>query len=158
MLLHFEDISDSPRDLLGPRDLTLEDSLRFCREFDRLPIHLEETAARNSIYGSLIASGLHTLSLTASIVVDEFLAGTAMTGASGMSDVRWFSPVYPPEKLSVRLFVRERVPPKPGRSFGTVKMQLVTLNRAHEKVMEATVSYLFKCRELAGARSPGSET
>ena len=69
-----------------------------------------------------------------------------MTGASGMTDVRWFAPVYLPERLFVRLSVRERLPPKPGRDFGTIKMQLETLNSAGEKVMEATVSYLFRCR------------
>jgi acyl dehydratase len=146
MPVHFEDISDSFVRTLGPRALTLEDSLRFSGEFDRLPIHLDAEAAKQSIYGSLIASGLHTLSLTASIVVDEFLSRTAMTGASGMTDVRWLAPVRPPELLTVRITVREKLPPKPGRDFGTIKMALETFNRANDKVMSATVSYLFRCR------------
>jgi acyl dehydratase len=145
MLLHFEDIGETLTRRLGPRALTLEDSLIFSTKFDRLPIHLDEIAAKESIYGSLIASGLHTLSLTASIVVDEFLIQTAMMGASGMTDVRWFAPVRPPDNLSVRIAVREKIPPRPGRPFGTIKIELETLNIKNEKVMSALVSYLFKC-------------
>jgi acyl dehydratase len=147
MQLFFEDIPTSLSLTLGPRALTTEDSLRFCKEFDRLPIHLDQNAASASIYGGIIASGLHTLSLTASIVADEFLCHTMMTGASGLTDVRWYLPVHPPESISVRIVVREKIPPRPGRSFGTIRIELETYNAAEEKVMSAIVSYLFHSHE-----------
>lgn len=146
MPLHYEDIAADFAVTLGPRPLTLDDSLRFCGEFDRLPIHLDAEAAAGSIYGGLIASGLHTLSLSAALVVDGFLRDTTMTGASGMSEVRWFAPVRPPAQISVRLSVLEKIGPKPGRDFGTIRMQLEAFSGGEQKVMSAVVAYLFRCR------------
>ncbi|WP_178091516.1 MaoC/PaaZ C-terminal domain-containing protein [Halopseudomonas laoshanensis] len=143
---YFDDISPGEMLTLGPRPLTEEDSLRFCNEFDRLPVQLDPTQADNSIYGQLIASGLHTLSLTASIVVDGFLMQTSMTGASGMENVRWHRPVTLPNSLSVRVSVLEKKPPKPGKSYGVVKCKLETSDQNGELVMSATVDYLLAVR------------
>lgn len=144
---YFDDISLGEVVTLGPRPLTAEDSLRFCNEFDRLPVHLDSVKAKNSIYGQLIASGLHTLSLTASIVVDGFLVQTSMTGASGMEGVRWHRPVTLPNFLSVRVSVLEKKPPKPGKSYGVVKCKLETSNQNNELVMSALVDYLLAVRK-----------
>ena len=43
--------------------ITAEEIVAFARQFDPQPFHLDADAARASIYGSLIASGLHTASL-----------------------------------------------------------------------------------------------
>lgn len=143
---YFDDILPGEVLTLGPRQITEADSLRFCNEFDRLPVHLDPVQAESSIYGQLIASGLHTLSLTASIVVDGFLANTSMTGASGMEGVRWHRPVTLPNLLSVRVSVLEKNPPKPGKSYGVVKCKLETWAQDDELVMTATVDYLLKVR------------
>ena len=145
-LKYFQDIQPGEVITLGPRPLTEEDSLRFCNEFDRLPFHLDPAQAKNSIYGQLIASGLHTLSLTASIVVDGFLVHTSMTGASGMESVRWHRPVTLPNQLSVRVTVLETKPPIPGKRYGVVKCMLETLGQDGDLVMSATVDYLLKIR------------
>ena len=143
---YFEDIDVGFVTILGPRTITLDDSIRFCSEFDKLPIHLDSEFAKNSMYGGLIASGLHTLSVSASIVVDGFLVGTSMTGASGMNDVRWFRPVMLPNNISVRFSVLDKLQPKPGRNFGSIKCKLESLNSDNDVVMCADVNYLFKSR------------
>lgn len=145
-LRHFGDIQPGEVITLGPRPLSEKDSLRFCNEFDRLPVHLDPVQAENSIYGQMIASGLHTLSLTASIVVDGFLVHTSMTGASGMEAVRWHRPVTLPNQLSVRVTVLEKKPPISGKRYGVVKCRLETLGQDGELVMSATVDYLLEIR------------
>ncbi|UAW98354.1 hypothetical protein KEM63_16545 [Halopseudomonas nanhaiensis] len=139
---YFEDIAPGEVHQLGPRAITLDDSLRFCEEFDRLPFHLDSDQARQSIYGELIASGLHTLSLTASIVVDGFMSQTSMTGASGMRNVRWHRPVTLPNELQVNVTVLDKSPPKPGKHFGVVTCRLETTGQDGVLVMSATVDYL----------------
>ncbi|MGH1448728.1 MAG: MaoC/PaaZ C-terminal domain-containing protein [Pseudomonadaceae bacterium] len=145
-LRYFDDIQPGESIMLGPRQLTEQDSLRFCKEFDRLPVHLDPAQAKHSIYGQLIASGLHTLSLTASIVVDGFLVHTSMTGASGMESVRWHRPVTLPNQLSVRVTVLETKPSIPGKRYGVVKCMLETLGQDGDLVMSATVNYLLEIR------------
>lgn len=150
---YFDDIRLGEVLMLGPREITMEDSIRFCREFDRLPVHLDQAHAKQSMYGQLIASGLHTLSLTASIVVDGFLVHTSMTGASGMESVRWHRPVTLPNLLSVRVTVLEKSPPKAGKGYGVVKCKLETLGQDDGLVMSATVDYLLG---VQGKYSPDS--
>jgi acyl dehydratase len=154
-MLFFEDIDTGETRLLGPRKLALQDSLDFSNTFDRLPIHVDPVAAEASMFGGLIASGLHTLSLAsglhtlslaASLVVDEFLVKTSMTGASGMTDVRWFKPVFPPQDMWVRLSAVEKIQGARGKSFGTVVMLLEALLESEVLAMSAKVSYLFRYR------------
>jgi acyl dehydratase len=145
-MLFFEDIDTGETRLLGPRKLALKDSLDFSNTFDRLPIHVDPVAAEASMFGGLIASGLHTLSLAASLVVDEFLVKTSMTGASGMTDVRWFKPVFPPQDMWVRLSAVEKIQGARGKSFGTVVMLLEALLEGEVLAMSAKVSYLFRYR------------
>ena len=143
MTRYFNDIAIGEAHDLGPRSITEEDSLRFCQEFDRLPFHLDHEKAKESMFGTLIASGLHTLSLTASIVVDGFLSKTSMTGASGMESVRWHRPVTLPNALSVKVKVVETSAPKPGKGFGVVTCRLETYTQDSSLAMSATVSYLL---------------
>src|SRR5512143_2995311 len=42
----------------------------FAQKYDPQPFHVDERAARNSIFGGLIASALHTLSACTRAVVD----------------------------------------------------------------------------------------
>lgn len=143
---YFADILPGETFTLGPREITEADSLRFCHEFDRLPIHLDPAHASQSIYGELIASGLHTLSLTASIVVDGFLKHTSMTGASGMEQVRWHRPVTLPNQLSVKVTILSTSPPQPGKAFGVISCKLETTDLKEQLVMSATVNYLLGLR------------
>ena len=46
---YFEEIRLGEVQTLGPRQITLEDSLRFCNEFDRLPVHLDQEHATQSM-------------------------------------------------------------------------------------------------------------
>ena len=98
------------------------------------------------MFGTLIASGLHTLSLTASIVVDGFLSKTSMTGASGMESVRWHQPVTLPNTLRVKVNVLETSPPKPGKGFGVITCRLETYTQDGSLAMSATVNYLLGIR------------
>jgi acyl dehydratase len=47
----------------GARTVTRDEIVAFAREFDPQPFHTDEAAARQSIYGGLIASGWHTAAL-----------------------------------------------------------------------------------------------
>ena len=141
--VHFEDFVVGERRQLGGKEITRDAILRFATEFDPLPIHLDEDAAKRSIYKGLIASGLHTLCVVASIVVDEVLADSTMTGSAGMTDTKWFKPVRAGDTLSV-VFTVEEAEPWVGRpTIGRVRARLDALNQDEQKVMTTLVDYLF---------------
>ena len=46
--------------VIGSLTFTAEDIIRFARDFDPQPFHLDEEEARRSLFGGLCASGWHT--------------------------------------------------------------------------------------------------
>ena len=102
---HYEDIAVGEEAELGSRVIERDAMLAFSETFDRLPFHVDEAAAERSMFKGLIASGLHTVSAAAGIVVDHYLRETSMTGASGMDGVRWLQPVRPGDRLRVHIKV-----------------------------------------------------
>jgi acyl dehydratase len=140
---YFEDFAVDDTYQFGPRLVTKDAILRFAGEFDRLPFHVDEDAAKDTIYGGLIASGLHTVCVAASIVVDELLLRSSMTGSAGMTDVRWLRPVRPGDELAVNLKVAETEPLRRKASIGRVRCALTVTNQHDETVVTALVDYLF---------------
>ena len=66
--------------------------LDFAREFDPLPFHLDEAAAKASLLGGLASSGWQTAALTLRLLVDSFLNHIASMGGLGFSDLKWKKP------------------------------------------------------------------
>lgn len=143
---YFEDICIGEVMELGVINVPAVEIKDFARKFDRLPFHLSEEAAKDTIFKGLIASGLHTLSLAASIIVDEFLRETSMTGASGMTDVRWMRPVRPGDDLHVRINPISKVAPSAGKTFGTINIELTVHDGSDCPYMTGVVSYLFSIK------------
>ncbi|MFL6624424.1 MAG: MaoC/PaaZ C-terminal domain-containing protein [Sulfurifustis sp.] len=156
---YFEDFRVGTSYRLGQKAVTKESILRFAQEFDRLPFHVDEDAARRSMFGGLIASGLQTLCLAASIIVDDLLIGSEMTGGLGMSDVRWLKPVRPGDAIEVGLVVAETEIMKKQPELGRIRVDLTVFNQDEAVVMTAAVDYLFKRREHAslGTGRPASK-
>jgi len=63
----------------GPT-LTRDDILEFPGATDPQPMHLDEEAAKRSIYGGLIASGWQTASLTTRMMCDSYLLDSKQPG------------------------------------------------------------------------------
>jgi acyl dehydratase len=78
--------------------------IAFAEEFDPLPMDIDETAATDTMFGGLIASGLHTLDIAIRLVVTEFIQGdepVATICGSRIDDMRFHVPVRPGDSLHV---------------------------------------------------------
>ena len=107
---------------------------RFAAEFDPQPFHLDEEAARRSIFGGLAASGWHTAALTMRLLVEsEFRPAGGIVGA-GFDEFRWPAPVRPGDELHLEIEVLEVRPSKSRPSQGIVKVRITTLNQKSEAV------------------------
>ena len=98
-MLYFEDFPPGDVRESPPRAVTREEIVAFAREFDPQPFHLEENAARRSIYGGLLASGWHTCAIHMRLMWDTFLRDTASLGSPGVDEIRWVKPVRPGDTL-----------------------------------------------------------
>jgi len=99
-----------------------EDRIKaFAAEFDPQPFHLEETAARASIFGGLAASGWHTAAVVMRLMVTSGLPiATGIIGLGG--EISWPKPTRPGDRLHVESEVLEVLPSrsKPNQGIAVV--------------------------------------
>ncbi len=106
----------------------------FAAEFDPQPFHLDEEAARRSMFEGLVASGWHTAALTMRLLVDsEFKPAGGIVGA-GIDEFRWPRPVRPGDELRVESEILEVRPSKSRPERGLVKVKTTTRNQDGEPV------------------------
>ena len=131
---YFEDFAPGQVLELGSRTISRESMLAFAREFDPQPFHVDENAARRSIYGGLLASGWHTGSLMMRILCDGLLHDTASLGSPGIDELRWLKPVRPGDTLSVRMTVLEALPSRSKPDRGLIR-SLTEMRNQHGEVV-----------------------
>ena len=146
---YFEDFQVGQVHELGSHTVTREEMLAFARQYDPQPFHLDEEAGRRSIYGSIIASGWHTVCVVMRELVLGYLAGSASLASPGVDELRWQKPVRPGDALHVRVTVVEarRSRSKPDR--GLVRTSIEAINQRGEIVMSMTAMNLIRCRDAA---------
>ena len=106
----------------------------FAAEFDPQPFHLDDAAARDSIFRGLAASGWHTAALTMRLLVESELKPAGGIVGAGFDEFRWPRPVRPGDELRVESEVLEVRPSKSRPDQGLIKVRTTTLNQNGEAV------------------------
>jgi acyl dehydratase len=131
-----------------------ERALAFAAEFDPQPFHLDEAAARRSIFGGLTASGWHTAAVTMRLMVETQLKPAGGIIGAGLDEFRWPRPVRPGDELRVECEVIEIRPSKSRPELGLIKLRTTTLNQDDEPVLVHVVN-LVVLRRTAVANTSG---
>ena len=147
---YFEDFTPGQIIELGRHTITKDEIVTFARQFDPQVFHLDEEAAKKTIFGGLIASGWHTGSLMMRMLYEGVVQHVVSLGSPGVDELRWVKPVRPGDTLSCRLTVTECVPSRSKADRGIVRTMMEMRNQAGEIVVTAKGLSLFG-RRPAGA-------
>ena len=133
--LFLEDLQVGQRWTGGPVEMAEADIVRFAREYDPQPMHVDAEAAAAGRFGGLIASGWHVASVVMREFVDSAPFGDTPLLGLKVDDLEWRRPVRPGDRLTI---VREivdvrRSESKPDR--GVLTMRMTVSNQAGEVVM-----------------------
>jgi acyl dehydratase len=124
-----------------------EQIFAFAAEFDPQPFHLDEAAARHSIFGGLCASGWHTAAVTMRLLLDsDFKPASGLIGA-GLDECRWPRPVRPGDELRIECEVLDVRPSKSRPEQGLIKLRTTTLNQDGEAVLVHVVNLVVPRRK-----------
>jgi acyl dehydratase len=147
--LYWEDFNTGRVFEGGPRRVTRDEIVEFAAEFDPQPFHLDEAAARASMFGGLAASGWHGCCILMRMIVDAFVGNSSSMGAPGIDEVKWLVPIRPDDQLSLRATVLDTraSQSKPDRGF--VKFSFELFNGSGARVLAMTTSMMY------GRRNPG---
>lgn len=88
---YFEDIAVGWHQDVGHWTLLAEDIIEFARQWDPQPFHIDEDAAKKSIYGGLTASSLHLFAICTRLFFDQASA-IAVLAMLGKDNVRFPNP------------------------------------------------------------------
>jgi len=133
----------------GKKRVVREEIIAFAKEFDPQYYHLDETAALESPFKGLAASGWHTAAMTMRLLVDgEFRPAGGILGV-GFDQLSWPRPVRPGDELRVKSEVLEVRPSKSRPDRGTIRVQNTTFNQNDQVVQMFTGNLLVPRRAPA---------
>jgi acyl dehydratase len=131
---YFEDFAAGDVIELGRHTITKDEIIAFARQFDPQVFHVDEEAARNTMFGGLIASGWHTGSLMMRLLYEGVIKHAASLGSPGVDELRWLKPVRPGDTLSARMTVTECVPSRSKPDRGIMRSVIELRNQGGEAV------------------------
>ena len=130
---YFEDFTPGEAIELGSHTITKDEIIAFARQFDPQPFHLDEEAAKATMYGGLLASGWHTGSITMRLLYDGLIKDTISLGSPGLDEIRWIKPVRPGDQLVIEIEM--------SKSRGKIAKANGVCKVAGEVVSEAEVMF-----------------
>lgn len=151
---YWEDLTVGSTRELGSVSPTREQILDFAGQFDPQPFHLDEAAAKASVFGNLCASGWHTCAMAMRLMVDNFLNEAASLGSPGLESVKWLRPVFPGDTLKLRHTVLESRPMNSRPDVGLVRTLWEMHNQHGDKVLHMEGWAMFRRRTPAAAAQP----
>lgn len=150
-LRYFEAIQPGETHAFGHYTLSEDEVTEFAQDFDPQPFHIDDEAARNSIFGGLIASGWHTAALMMRLFVEYVLQDCATVGSPGFDDLRWHQPVRPGDTLHVQATCLDCRPSRSQPALGSVDYELKVFNQDEQLV--ASVIYIVLMRRRGDTES-----
>jgi len=121
-LRSFDELSVGQEFDFGSFRMEREEILDFARRYDPQPFHVDEAAARTSVFGGLIASGLHTQAAAfGHIIRTGWVEQVSLGGAD--PTVRWPAPVRPGDEIALTARVEELIPSRSKPDRGVAKIR-----------------------------------
>ena len=150
---YFEDLAIGESAESSEQTVTLDEMLEFARRYDPQYFHADPQAARASIFGEVIASGIHTAALWRRLDA-TISSDIAWVCGIAWEDVRWPNPVRANDRLRARYqcLAKRRSRSHPER--GVVEMRYELRNQRNEVVFTCRSINLVALRESARA-APG---
>lgn len=127
----------------GAYEVTKEEIIDFASKYDAQFFHLDEEAAKQSLFGGLCASGWHTCSMTMAMLVENMDKTGRGLGSPGLDELRWLKPVFPGDILSVKMEVMDLLHSKSRPTIGFVVNKVTVSNQKDEPVMSFVSKGIF---------------
>jgi acyl dehydratase len=136
-MLYFEDIAAGQTYRSPTLRVDAAAITAFAAEFDPQPFHLDNEAARASLFDGLAASGWHTAALTMKLCLSsDFRPAGGILGVGG--ELLWLKAVRPGDELRVEIEILETRTSRSRPGQGLVKICITTLNQHGDAVQTFT--------------------
>ena len=112
----------------GEHRVELDELVAFARQYDPQYFHADPDAARGSVFGEVIASGIHTMALWRRL--DHQISGDiAWICGVGWEEVKWLQAVRAGDRLRARYECLAKRPSGSDPTRGVVEFRYTLLNQ-----------------------------
>jgi acyl dehydratase len=142
-LRYYEDFEIGEQRRIGSYRVTRREIIDFAKRFDPQPFHIDEQAARESIFGELTGSSCHTFALV-SLIHSQSEETTALVANLGSEKLRFPAPLRPDDELTLvsECVAKRESESRPGIGIVTTRGHL--MNRRKETVMDMMTTFMVR--------------
>ena len=157
MSTYFEDLVLGRVVELGTHTFTADDIKDFATKYDPQAFHLDEEAAKRSLFGRLSASGWHTVAIYTGFNIrtrQEAEAAARARGeeigrwgpSPGFKDLKWLKPVFVGDSITFRQTIAGKIDLKSRPERGMLVTRGEGFNQKGEQVFQVTGQILVPRR------------
>lgn len=142
--LYFEELQVGARSTAGPHLLSRDEIIRFAKQYDPIPRHIDEEAAAKSVFGGLTASGSNTFAVYI-LLSSQLQPHYQVLMGLGWEELKLTNPVRPGDALDLEMTILELRASKSKPDWGIVRNRNLLRNQKRETVLEC-ISTIFVAR------------
>ncbi len=142
----YEDFVIGEWEDFGSYHVTKDEIIEFASMYDPQVFHLDGEAAKDTMFGALVASGWHTGAMMMRMTVEEQIDQYHGMGSPGMDEIRWIVPVFPNDTLRARSRATDKRPSQSKPDRGVIFIETEVLNQNDVVVMTAKSRVIYMKR------------
>ena len=120
-----------------------EKMIAFARDYDNIPLHVDEEYAKGTPFGKLIAPGVMSfMSVWAKYLEVDFFGEELLAGKS--TKIEWLKPVYAEDVLTGKATITKLL--KRNEKNGLVEISIDAYNQNGELVLKNVTEDIVRCK------------
>jgi acyl dehydratase len=131
---------------LGSFDVTREEIVEFAQKYDPFPFHIDDEAAKATVFGGIISSGWLTALVWLRLMHKNFVCYETVLGSPGHEEMVWPTPVRPGDRLTGTVEIKESRVSKSKPGLGFVRYTAKLTNQNNDEVFMTTSTLIVKSR------------
>ncbi len=144
--IYFEDFAVGRRFETAGRPMSEDDIVSFGNAFAPLPYHTDPQAAKDTMFGGVVAAGFHTAAVSFGLFLESGVCRVCGMGSPGLDGLRWLRPVRPGDELRVVAEVTAASPAEGEKGRNLITLGFETINQDGEVVMTMHTRHYVKSR------------
>ena len=141
--MYFDDIKIGMTVEIAPAVIHKDKMVAFARDYDPIPLHMDEEYAKTTVFGKLIAPGVMSfMSVWAKYLEVDFFGDALLAGKS--TKIEWLKPVFADDVLSGKASITNLT--KRNSQNGLVEISIEVHNQNRELVLTNVTEAVVKCR------------
>ena len=144
--IYFEDFENGRVFETDTQKISAEEIISFGNNFAPLPYHTDPEAAKDYMFGELVAAGFHTCAISFGLFIRSGIFDDCAMGSPGFNKLRWKNPVRPDDSLKVTATVTEVSPARDENGRNLISLLFVTRNQNNQIVLEMETRHFVRSR------------